>query len=195
MAYKLIALDLDGTLLDEEKRVSRANRAALSRARAEGMRIMVNSGRILPEAERCVAGVDSVSLVSACNGAMIRDTVTGEVVFKQSIDRESCVRAIRELKSAKPFFSVYGENTVFFLRDTLGRFPMLASFVEGMACPLVVTDDLVAELEAHRAQPYKIFVMSSYANNIELAVAGFSVAMGNASPEVRGQGRYLLERR
>ena len=45
MAYKLIALDLDDTLLDCEKHISKRNREALAAARAKGAHIVLASGR------------------------------------------------------------------------------------------------------------------------------------------------------
>jgi hypothetical protein len=214
MAYKLIAVDLDGTLLNSERKVSAVNRAALGRAAAAGIRIMISSGRVLPEAERCVVGVDSVSLVSGCNGAIIRDLSSGEVIYSRALDFASCSSIIGELKAAKVFFSVYGEDTVYFEKTTLKRFPVLAPFVEGMACPRVTADDLVAELEKRGAPTYKIFAMSlgageigplrarfstrgdmelssSYANNIELTAKG--VDKGNALRVVGSRFGILSE--
>jgi predicted mannosyl-3-phosphoglycerate phosphatase (HAD superfamily) len=52
---KIIAMDLDGTLLDSEKRLSEENRAALQRAADAGIEIVPTTGRIykiIPEAVR-----------------------------------------------------------------------------------------------------------------------------------------------
>ena len=48
MAYKLIALDLDDTLLDSEKRISRANMDAITAAHEKGVQIVLASGRAYP---------------------------------------------------------------------------------------------------------------------------------------------------
>ena len=50
---KIIAMDLDGTLLDSEKRLSEENRAAIQRAAEMGIEIVPTTGRIydiIPEA-------------------------------------------------------------------------------------------------------------------------------------------------
>lgn len=201
MPYKLIALDLDGTLLDKDRKVSVANRSALDRAAAAGIRIMINSGRILPEAEACVAGVGSVSLVSGCNGAIIRDAFSGELIFMNPIGREACARAILDLSAERLLFCVYGEDTVYFPGGWVERLPAFPAFVKGRSCPFVVAEDLLGDLEARRLQPYKIFAMSddtatirrlrarlgerdglaltsSSADNIELTASG--IDKGNA---------------
>ena len=41
----LIALDLDGTLLNSEKKISSRNRAALAAAQAQGVKVVLTTGR------------------------------------------------------------------------------------------------------------------------------------------------------
>ena len=43
----LIALDLDGTLLNSEKKISPRNRAALVAAQAQGVKVVLTTGRPL----------------------------------------------------------------------------------------------------------------------------------------------------
>ena len=44
---KLIAIDLDGTLLDEEKKISNENKRVLAEAKAKGVKIVLCTGRPL----------------------------------------------------------------------------------------------------------------------------------------------------
>ena len=46
---KLISLDLDGTLLDPKGRVTSASKRAIAKARAAGVRVVVNTGRPVQE--------------------------------------------------------------------------------------------------------------------------------------------------
>ena len=55
---KIVALDLDGTLLDSAKRLSEANRAALADAAAKGVLIVPTTGRPCI-CMRCFAGSSS----------------------------------------------------------------------------------------------------------------------------------------
>ena len=43
--YKLIALDIDGTLLNSDKKISNENKAAIAAARTKGVRVVLVSGR------------------------------------------------------------------------------------------------------------------------------------------------------
>jgi len=73
-AVRLIALDLDGTLLDDDKRVPARNRAVLGEAASRGVVIALASGRmtdcISPTAE--ALGLDCP--IIGYNGAMVRGT-------------------------------------------------------------------------------------------------------------------------
>ena len=46
MSYKLICLDVDGTLLDDEKRVPESVKESLKRAHSRGIRIALITGRM-----------------------------------------------------------------------------------------------------------------------------------------------------
>ena len=50
-AIKLIALDLDGTLLTSDKKISQRNLKALAAARAKGVKVVLTTGRPLKAME------------------------------------------------------------------------------------------------------------------------------------------------
>jgi len=68
---KLIALDIDGTLLDESKRLPAANREALAEAARRGVRIAISSGRMTPTIDpiQDLIGIDCI--VIAYNGGKV----------------------------------------------------------------------------------------------------------------------------
>ena len=72
---KLIALDLDGTLLDSEKRISPRNRAALDAAAARGVHIVPTTGRFFDAMPQCVRELPFVRYAVTCNGAAIYDSI------------------------------------------------------------------------------------------------------------------------
>lgn len=58
MSIKLIALDLDGTLLNAKKEISAANKEALRLAREKGVKIVITTGRPLPAVESFLTELD-----------------------------------------------------------------------------------------------------------------------------------------
>lgn len=87
--YKLLALDLDGTLLDSQNRVSAANRDALHRAQLDGLRLCVCTGRCYTETRSIIEqiGLHLDHLVLAC-GAIVAEARSGRTLYCQPlIDR------------------------------------------------------------------------------------------------------------
>jgi Cof subfamily protein (haloacid dehalogenase superfamily) len=99
---RLAAIDLDGTLLRPDGTLSERSRAALGRARAAGIRVVLVTARG-PRSVRLLGaelGLDGSAICS--NGAITLDLVTGEVVRTQPLGAEIAARLVRELRARLP---------------------------------------------------------------------------------------------
>ena len=86
--YKLIALDMDGTLLTTDKKVSEKTEAAIKAAEAKGVKIVLASGRPLLGLNRYLEELDLLKgedYVLSFNGGLVQNTKTGEIVSKVSL--------------------------------------------------------------------------------------------------------------
>lgn len=96
MKYKAIALDLDGTLTNSQKKVSEKNKNIISKAVENGIKVILASGRplfgITPVAD--VLELEKKGgYILAYNGGNIVDCVTGELIYSRFIPQE-CVHDI-----------------------------------------------------------------------------------------------------
>lgn len=91
MKYKLLVLDVDGTLLNEAKEISKRTLAALLKVQQMGVRIVLASGRptygLLPLAKSLELGNYGGYLVSY-NGCQIISAQNGEILFERRINPE-----------------------------------------------------------------------------------------------------------
>ncbi len=91
MKYKLLVLDVDGTLLNNEKELSARNLAAVRKAQQTGIQIVLSSGRalggILPLAQRLELN-NYGGYVLAYNGGYVQDMKTGEVLFEKHLEKD-----------------------------------------------------------------------------------------------------------
>lgn len=78
MEYKIIASDLDGTLLNDKKEVSPENLSAIARMAELGVYFVPCSGRTLSEIPENVKSIPSVRYIIHSDGAVIYDKHTGE---------------------------------------------------------------------------------------------------------------------
>ena len=74
---RLIALDLDGTLLDPAGRITQASKDAIARARAAGVRVVLNTGRPIQEAVWFAREAGCDAMLSCLGGAAVVDGVRG----------------------------------------------------------------------------------------------------------------------
>lgn len=101
--YKLIALDMDGTLLNSEKQITDRTKKTLAQARAKGVKIVLASGRPLAGLQPPLKELDLIhenEYVLSFNGALIVDAKTGEAVSKcilQGTDYKDLFKLSQEL--------------------------------------------------------------------------------------------------
>ena len=89
MNFKLIVLDVDGTMLNSNREVTKRTVATLRKVQQMGIRIALASGRptygILPLAQAIDLGVYDGYIISY-NGAQVMEAKTGQIIFERRID-------------------------------------------------------------------------------------------------------------
>lgn len=82
---KLIAIDLDGTLLDSKKAISERNKQALLKAKAAGVKVVICTGRPLAAIEVYLEELqlrDAGDYSITFNGGLVQKNDTGEIIEK-----------------------------------------------------------------------------------------------------------------
>jgi hydroxymethylpyrimidine pyrophosphatase-like HAD family hydrolase len=72
LKYKALAVDLDGTLLHSDERVTPRSIAALRAAESAGLRVIIATARWYQLAERVAREIDAHEPIIACAGAQVR---------------------------------------------------------------------------------------------------------------------------
>lgn len=89
MKYKMIVLDLDGTLTNNKKEITPRTKEALMKAQAKGVKIVLASGRptygIMPLAEELELKKNG-GFILAFNGGKIIDCLDCRTIFEQKLD-------------------------------------------------------------------------------------------------------------
>ncbi|MBL4697743.1 MAG: HAD-IIB family hydrolase [Phycisphaerales bacterium] len=84
----LIAIDLDGTLMGTDERVSQANIGAVHRARDAGITVLVCTGRGLGECRPALEAIDQREPVMVAGGSIIADPVSGETLHRFTMSQD-----------------------------------------------------------------------------------------------------------
>lgn len=85
---KMIAFDIDGTILNDKGELTERTIAALRLAMASGVKVVCATGRMYPSALPVLRQIGVTSPSVILNGAQIRNPVTHEIVYEQSLGRE-----------------------------------------------------------------------------------------------------------
>lgn len=70
---KLIACDMDGTLLQDDKHISEENRKAVARLKEAGIQFVIATGRHDSMVKTYLDELEIETPVISCNGGMVRD--------------------------------------------------------------------------------------------------------------------------
>lgn len=86
--YKAVFLDLDGTLLDDDKNISNENKKAINKAESMGISVCLCSGRQKEFVKKIreYAGINSQYVISS-NGSEIYDFKNNEVLFTANLEK------------------------------------------------------------------------------------------------------------
>lgn len=107
MDIKLIALDLDGTLLDEKKHLSKKNRDVLVRCIEKGIFVVPTTGRTVIGIPEEVLSISGVRYAITVNGAMIEDLHEKRVLHEELMSADMTMQVLEIAKKYPVMYDVY----------------------------------------------------------------------------------------
>ena len=116
---KLIFLDLDGTLLDHTDIVSEKSHEAIRRARANGHKVFICTGRSESEVFENILSVGFDGMIYS-NGANV--IAEGEHIFRSGFSKEEFTAITKYLDAADIAYSIQNSNGLFASPEYIERF-------------------------------------------------------------------------
>ncbi|MBE5949245.1 MAG: HAD family phosphatase [Lachnospiraceae bacterium] len=112
MKYKLIAADMDGTLLDDRKIITPKNLSAIKKAMANGSIFAFSTGRPPIAVEPYRKIIDENVPVIAYNGAMV---VLGEndIFFNQTLTKEQATIILEHVRKYNTMACIWSRNRLY----------------------------------------------------------------------------------
>lgn len=243
MVIDLLALDLDGTLLDSNEQISSRNRAAIEGALQQGIRTVLVTGRGVDTPIRISRELNLNLPVICCHGALTKDfganktlghipvplqyakpmieyaesnglsiaiyseeffyRLEGSHLFMSDMTGPSWREVKRfadVLHTAPTFIRFLGEKSVDAMRREFGDLPLnfrYERWLDFVECAVTSRQAGKQQALARLCADFQIvrervLAVGDSLNDVPmLKWAGFGVAMGNASPEVKSAVRYV----
>ena len=147
MGYEILAVDLDGTLLNSKKQISEVTKQALVGLMKTEKKVVLASGRptkgILPLIEEL--GLKQYdSYVISYNGACVTNCRTGEVIYQKTLPQEVIASAYDLTEQFDMDFITYNADSVFCHQEP-NAYTQIEINAERMN--LVVTENFVKEID------------------------------------------------
>ena len=194
MAYKMLALDMDGTVLAPDTTMTETTRTAITQAVDAGVTVVFCSGRCKDEIREFVEMFPKMRYVVCENGVCVWDIETDRYVDFRGLERSVSDRILATVDGYDVLIQL-GIDGKYYLQDGylerleefgLGKYYGLLSETGGVAADLIQFyrdyDGLVSKInfyfnnKSDRAEVYKslkqldlpVFLLSGLADNIEM---------------------------
>lgn len=148
MERKLLFLDLDGTLLNDNKQITEGNRRALEAALSRGHGVVITTGRPLKSALDLAQELELDKpgcYVISFNGALVYDFGRQEQLFRCAIPTDVVCQVFDKAKSLGLHIQTYAAEDV--LAEVWGDTGILEGYCRGMGIVYRKVEDICTALE------------------------------------------------
>lgn len=151
---KILAFDMDDTLLDGHGKLSDGNKAAIMRAMEKGYHVVIATGRVLAALPKDVLAVEGVQYAVTSNGARITDLHTGKILFENLITPEAVDAVKPYLHDEDVMLEIFFDDAVYADRKDLTHLADFGRTSEKSQHYVLTTrqpvDDLLGLLEENK---------------------------------------------
>ncbi len=110
--YKLIAIDLDGTLLNSYGQISEKNKVAIQKAQEKGIEIVLASGRSTNSVKNIANDIGGCHYIICGNGSLIYDLQNEAIIYDKFIEKKKALQIIEICEQNSIYYNIYTENMV-----------------------------------------------------------------------------------
>lgn len=149
MTIKLIAIDIDGTLLNSQKILTEEVRAALDQAKAQGVRIVLSTGRPLPGVKGLLKELDLFEdndFVITYNGSLVQKTKTEEIISSYQLTHDDYLDI--DYLARKLGVRLYSEtdDTIYTSNRDISKYVIFETALENMPLKYRTQEEITSDL-------------------------------------------------
>ena len=110
--YKLVAVDLDGTLLNSYGEVTEYTKEVIKKVQQKGLKFIIASGRPMDSIKSISKDIEADKYFIAGNGAIIYDTQKQEIIYEKYIPKQKVLEIAKICEQNNIFYNIYTEKNV-----------------------------------------------------------------------------------
>lgn len=110
--YKLVAIDLDGTMLNSYGMVTENTKQAIKNTINKGTEVIIASGRPIDSIKTIAKEIGSENYFIAGNGALIYDIKKDEIIYEKFMNKQKVLEIIKICEENSIAYNIYTEKTI-----------------------------------------------------------------------------------
>lgn len=110
--YKLAAIDLDGTMLNQYGVVTQNTKEAIQKAQEAGIEVIIASGRPIDSIKTIAKEIKSEKYFISGNGAIIYDMAKNEIIYENTLKKQKTLEIIKICEENSIYYNIYTENEI-----------------------------------------------------------------------------------
>ena len=110
--YKLIAIDLDGTLLNSYGVITENTKKIIKKVEEQGVNIILASGRPIDSIQAIANEIESKKYFIAGNGAIVYDIEKDEIIYENCLKKQKILEIIKICEENSIGYSIYTEKEI-----------------------------------------------------------------------------------
>ena len=110
--YKLLAIDLDGTLLNSYGTISNKNKQAIKKAKEKGIEVVIASGRHITSVKSFAKEINAEDYSICGNGAILYDMKNDKILYNKFIEKDKILEIIQMCEQNSIYYNVYTETEI-----------------------------------------------------------------------------------
>ncbi|MGE5543526.1 MAG: Cof-type HAD-IIB family hydrolase [Bacillota bacterium] len=154
MTIRLVAMDLDDTLLDSRLQISHQTARMLQRVVERGIKITLATGRMFRSAQRYAVQLGMNVPLITYQGALVKNAFSDEVLFHRKVPLNMVIPVVAAAREAGYHYQVYFDDNLYMESLT----PEGQAYAELAGVTPVVDKDLLTRLTYE--EPTKIIIIN-----------------------------------
>ena len=110
--YKLVVIDLDGTMLNSYGVVTNETKEVIKKVEKQGVEVVIASGRPIDSIKEIAKEIESKNYFIAGNGAIIYDIKNDEIIYEKTLSKEKVLEIIKICEDNSISYNIYTENEI-----------------------------------------------------------------------------------
>ena len=110
--YKLVAIDLDGTLLNSYGEVSNKNKETIQKAIKKNVEVVLTSGRPIMSVKNLANEIGCNNYMICGNGAITYDIQNDKIIYNRFLEKAKVLQIIKICEENSIFYNVYTKDTI-----------------------------------------------------------------------------------